>query len=276
MTIPGVPTRRAYLRRARHWIANRGFRSFLLEASRRLSCKLQRRPIPGSAQPATGPHPFDLAHGVDTMGLVYGETLFAERAHARPQDGVHYWVTGYYGITPSAFNAALARLDLVWSRFTFVDVGCGKGRAMLLAWRLPFREIAGVELAPELAAVAERNLAAFQATWRQSRVPARVTAGDATSVALPAGPLVLFLYHPFAGPVMRRFLNHVKAAVAAEPREVYLLYANPELAPEIAATPGFTQLWREVFPFSAEDVAADRFGSTYEVMAAFRANSPVS
>lgn len=265
-----MPQRRAYIRRARQWIANRGLRGFAKMVAQRIGYKLLRKPEPGKVRPETGPHPFDLAYGVDTTGLIFGEALFDHRGRTPNSEGAHYWVTGYYGVAPSALSLALRRLDLPWERFTFVDIGCGKGRAMLLASRHPFREIVGVELAPALAAIAEANLGAFHAEWKQRHVPTRVVVGDATRFDLPAGPLLLFLYHPFAGPVMKRFIAHVKAAIAAERREVYLLYANPDLASEMLATPGFEPLWLQKFPFDADDVRADRFGSTYEQIAAFQ------
>ena len=269
-----MPARRAYLRRALHWIANRGWRSFTALVLQRIGYRLRREPVPGQARPETGLHPFDVAYQVDTGGLLYGEALFDGPSHTeaarKSQPRSQYWVTGYYGVAPSAFAAALIRLDLDWSRFTFIDIGCGKGRALLLASRHPFREIVGVELADELANVAKNNLRSFSASWRHADVPMRVLLEDATAVPLPAGPLLLFLYHPFAGPVMKRFLAHLLASFAAEPREMILLYANPELAPEILCTPGFVQLWQRNFFFSAEDIAADRFGSTYEQIAAFQ------
>ena len=36
------------------------------------------------------------------------------------------------------------------SQLTFLDLGCGKGRAVLMASELPFREVLGVDLSPEL------------------------------------------------------------------------------------------------------------------------------
>ena len=258
--------RTAYLRRARHWIANRGWRGFLEEMWYRRRLTLQGKPVPGRENGNTQPHPFDVAYGVDTGGLVWGEGL------ERPRDeDAAYWATGYYGISPSAFTAAMERLDLEWPRFTFVDVGCGKGRGLLLALRFPFRRVVGVELSPALAAVAQANLERFRAPWRQDGVPAEAVAGDATQFALPEGPLVLFLYHPFAAPVMKRFLALVLAAgEQAERREVYLLYANPELGEMVAGTAGFEALWKQLFSLTAEEGAADRFGSYGEVFAAFR------
>ncbi len=164
-----MPSRTAYLRRARHWIANRGWGGFFEQVLWRLKLKLKRKPVPGREGPDKGPHPFDREYNVDTTGLVWGESLDS----ADPASTAKYWATGYYGIAPSAFNAALDRLALDWARFTFVDIGCGKGRALLLATRHPFRSFLGVELSPDLAAVAQRNLAAFRAPWRQPDIDAK-------------------------------------------------------------------------------------------------------
>ena len=260
-------TRQAHLRRARHWIVNRGWRGFLEEVVRRLGLKLRGEPLPGLPLPVTRPHPFDLAHGVDTAGLVWGEALDGENIKPDAQ----YWATGYYGVAPSAFQAALEALNLDWRRFTFVDIGCGKGRAMLLALRYPFKGVLGVELSPALAEIARNNLASFQAPWRQRDVAATVLTGDATSFELPSGPLVLFLYHPFAAPVMRRFLQHLEQSIGTDPRPVYLLYANPELAPMLDGNPSLQQLSNAHHPFSEEDTSADLFGSRSEHIITYRA-----
>lgn len=257
--------RRAYLRRARHWIANRGWRGFFAELWYRARLKLRGKPVPGRAKENSRPHPFDVAYGVDTGGLVWGEALEEPR-----RGDAAYWATGYYGISPAAFTRALERLGLEWSRFTFVDVGCGKGRGMMLALRFPFRRVLGVELSPALAAVAQVNLERFAAPWRQRDVPAEVIAGDATAFALPSGPLVLFMYHPFAAPVMKRFLAHVVKAAERERREMYLLYANPELGEMVARMEGVEMLWKQLFSLTPEEGAADRFGSYGEMFAAFR------
>jgi SAM-dependent methyltransferase len=262
-----MPSRSAYLRRARHWIANRGWRGFFEQALWRLELKLKGKPMPGRAGPEKGPHPFDREYGVDTTGLIWGEALETSSPEAS------YWATGYYGIAPSAFNTALDRLALDWARFTFVDVGCGKGRALLLATRFPFRSLLGIELSPALAAVAQRNLELFRAPWKQPNVDATVIAADATTVALPSGPLLLFLYHPFAAPVMRRFLTHLLTSTGLPgqpPREVYLLYTNPELAALLDATGGLTRLWSQSVVLAPEETAADRFNSTEEHTVAYR------
>ena len=101
-------------------------------------------------------HPFDERFGVDTSGLVY------ELPSGHQHD---LYNNGYFAVAPSVFHSVMQalrdRLALDYRRFSFVDVGSGKGRALLLASDYPFREIIGVELSPELDRVARANIARY-------------------------------------------------------------------------------------------------------------------
>ncbi len=258
------------MRRLRHWIANRGWKGTFLEAWRLLKVKLRRKrsgaePAAETAVAAAPPpevHPFDQRYGVESGGLIWGERL-------RSEEKGGYWATGYYGISPSVLWQAFDRLALDWPSFTFIDIGCGKGRALMLALKYPFRRVLGVELSAELANLARENLERFRADWRQE-VPAEAIAGDATNVELPAGPLLLYLYHPFAAPVMIPFLKHVHEAMARKPREIYLVYINPELDTLLGRSAFLEKLWKECFPLLGEDAGADRFGSRQEYVSVYR------
>ncbi len=265
--------RRSWVRRVRHWVANRGWRGLFAEVLRQIrlsAASLRRRrgeakaAVPGDGpKPGDLPHPFDERYGVETGGLIWGEEL-------RSGERREYWATGYYGISPSVFWQALDRLGLDWGRYSFLDVGCGKGRALMLALRYPFRRVVGVDLSADLVGVARANLERFRPNWRTSAL-AEAVAGDATAFELPGGPLVLYLYHPFAAPVMSEFLAHLREAVEREPgREVYLLYVNPELDSLLGRTTFLEKLWRECFPLQEEDAIADRFGSREEHVSAYR------
>ena len=113
-------------------------------------------------------HPFDLEFGVRTSGLIAGRNLHAGHRHDRH-------ITAYYAIAPSVFQNILVR----WRRcrpiapldaYTFIDLGAGMGRALLLAAAYPFRAVVGVELHPTLAHIARRNLSQWRAAGR-TRVP---------------------------------------------------------------------------------------------------------
>src|SRR5271168_5236996 len=106
-------------------------------------------------------HPFDERFGVETSGLIYD-------LRSGHQHDVHN--NGYFAVAPSVFHAIMGamveRLHLDWRRFCFVDVGSGKGRALLLASDYPFREIIGVELSPQLDRVARANIARYSGMQR--------------------------------------------------------------------------------------------------------------
>jgi predicted RNA methylase len=99
--------------------------------------------------------------------------------------------------------------------FSFIDVGAGMGRAMLLAAELPFRQVVGVELNPTLARIARKNLTVWRASGR-ARAPMRLVCRDAAEFRLPEGPCLAFLFNPFGAPVMRRVLAAWKKALAGQ------------------------------------------------------------
>ena len=195
-------------------------------------------------------HPFDTEHGVDTSGRIGGSHLGAGHAH-------DVFNTAYVGVPPSRLRNAVAQWrevagDRPIGEYAFFDVGCGKGRAVMLASEMGFRECAGVELDPGLAAVARRNLAAWEQTGK-ARSPVRIVEGDATEVALPELPLLVYVYNPFRGRVVRRMLRRLEAHAGARIGELDLIYLVPNEAGEFAAFPEFRKMWEGGVRMSEED-----------------------
>jgi SAM-dependent methyltransferase len=203
-------------------------------------------------------HPFDRRHQTDTGGLLPGPVIqrgtTAELAH----------LTAYYGIAPSILQGVLdawllhARPPLAIDRYTFLDVGAGKGRALLLAAHHPFLGVEGVELNPALAAIAQQNLDVVRAdASAQLLTSITLHNADATVHPLPETPLLAFLFHPFERPVMRRFLRHVESSLAHHPRPADLIYVNAEHGRFLDAHPTLQLMWEGNVAMSAEDHAAD-------------------
>jgi hypothetical protein len=131
---------------------------------------------------------------------------------------------------------------------TFIDIGSGKGRVVLLAAMRPFREVVGVELSPVLHHIARRNLEIVQDRGALLS-PARLTLGDATELAVPHGPLIAYLYHPFREPIANVVIDRLAASLAESPRPAAILYGHPTLqqplAPSVFARGGvFSELAR--------------------------------
>lgn len=199
-------------------------------------------------------HPFDLEHGVRTSGLIAGRHLRTGHRHDRHN-------TAYYGVAPSVFHSMIVR----WrgshplapiDAYTFVDLGSGMGRAVLLASEFPFHAVLGVELNPTLARIARRNLAAWRATGR-ALAPTKILCRDALAFRFPPGPCVAFLFNPFGAPVLRRLAAAWSRAFAGRPGQLDVLYVNDEQRAQLDACPGFTCLFRGPVRRSRADALAD-------------------
>jgi SAM-dependent methyltransferase len=94
-------------------------------------------------------HPFDLLYRTDTSGV-------APLPNIPGQEAILTHAVDYAGSQPSVLRLALKDL-LPLDTYTFIDLGCGKGRALLVASEFPFRAIIGVELSSRLAEIARRN-----------------------------------------------------------------------------------------------------------------------
>jgi trans-aconitate methyltransferase len=141
----------------------------------------------------------------------------------------------YHGVEPRILRRTLADLDLDLSSCVFVDIGSGKGKALMVASEWPFRRVVGIEFAVELHEAAAENLRRFRSTRQRCFAVESVNA-DALAYALPDDPLVLFLNNAFQGELLARFLEHVRGALTAHPRPFRFVYMNPEARSVVEAT----------------------------------------
>src|SRR6202035_5240901 len=113
--------------------------------------------------------------------------------------------SSYQPTEPAAFHEMLNTLEqspagdqngLDLRDFTFIDLGSGKGRTLLMASDYPFRRIVGVELLPALSRAAHENLGKYQNT-SQRCFAIELICEDAAEFAFPVESIVLFLFNPF-------------------------------------------------------------------------------
>ncbi len=136
----------------------------------------------------------------------------------------------YQPISEPAFNAILQSLPIEPCNLAFVDLGSGKGRALLLAAKAGFQHIVGVEFSEELHLAAARNMAAALGHWPNvDRI--QLILGDATAYEPPAMGVVLYLYNPFDASVMAPVVEKWCAAMQKHSHALWVVYVNPtELA----------------------------------------------
>jgi len=102
-----------------------------------------------------------------------------------------------------------------------VDIGCGKGGAILTLRRYPFARVDGIEIAPQLAAIARANLA------RLDIVNSSVFCCDAAEFTDLHSYTYFYLYNPFPEIVMNSVMNNISSSLEKRPRDATLIYKNP-------------------------------------------------
>lgn len=161
---------------------------------------------------------FDRRFGIETSQAVNSDQLeanLANRAHALRYDATK----------ARPFLDLLRRLQLP-ADSTFVDVGSGKGRVLLLAAQHPFRRVVGIEFSRSLCEQARRNIEIFRRTVR-TLAPIEVCEGDVTGHALRGDENVFFLYNPFDAVILSQFVENIRRSLATHPRQIWLIYSVP-------------------------------------------------
>ncbi len=166
---------------------------------------------------------FDRRHGTDTDGHVDVRRLEDGRegaASAMP----------YVPSRARALRRLFASLPLPRTG-AFVDLGCGKGRAMALAAEAGFAQVRGVELSPHLAAIARDNLARLGRAFPHASF--EVLEGDLGALSVLPTDQVFHAFHPCERQVLGRAFERIAASLREHPRTVFVLWQD-NLAGDLA------------------------------------------
>ena len=170
---------------------------------------------------------FDWLHRVDTGGGIAVRDL--EIASANRDKGIAYDPCPW-----STLRESLGLIALRAEGFTFVDIGCGKGKVLLSAMVLPFSRIVGVEFSSYLTKVAERNVASVRLITR--RCPhVQVICSDAVQYQIPEEPIIFFFANPFRYEIMEVVLDNIVRSYLKKPRPIFMMfYATSSIIPQIS------------------------------------------
>ncbi len=147
----------------------------------------------------------------------------------------------YQPTEPALFHEMMASLPIAFDQVTFIDIGSGKGRTLLMASEYPFRKIVGVELIRDLHRATEENIRAYKsATQRCTQIEA--VCADACDFPFPVEPLVLYLFNPLPEAGLKRLVANLEKSLAENPRALYVLYHNPLLERAIAERSTFKKV----------------------------------
>jgi SAM-dependent methyltransferase len=201
---------------------------------RRFSTELwdfARDSTPARRRQRYGDVDYDWEHRVDTTSATVG---WRERL-------LGVFLSAYQATDPAVFHEMMACLAIDFSQFTFIDLGSGKGRTLLMASDYPFRRIVGVELLPALHRIAQENIARYKNESQKCFAIESVNA-DAREFEFPAERLVLYLFNPLPEAGLVQVMENLKRSLHEHPRALYVVYHNPLLESVVRNETGLRRL----------------------------------
>jgi predicted RNA methylase len=149
---------------------------------------------------------FEAYLGIDTRGAVRPPT----------DEGVHYTPLPYPMIRRMLRSLNLRPNDV------FVDIGCGKGRVVCCACRLPIHRVVALELNSTLLDQTLDNVEMLRGK-RAPVQPIRMSADEYDY----ADATVAYLYNPFNARITELVIDRLFESYLKQPRTIRVVYANP-------------------------------------------------
>jgi SAM-dependent methyltransferase len=160
---------------------------------------------------------------IDLTGMTTGEIgLSEERSYSHRDSGGPDLHKLLRSLPISQMDAAL-------------DIGCGKGGALLTLARHPFSRVDGIEISPYLASVARQNV------QRLGISNATIVCTDAAEFRDYDDYTYIYMYNPFPEVVLRSVIGNLSVSVERRRRNLTLIYKNPVFH-AIIVSAGFRQI----------------------------------
>ncbi len=161
---------------------------------------------------------FDRRHRVDTCGSIAVGDIPTESVNKK---------NGFeYGPIPvKSFRFMLDHIPGNPADYVFVDYGCGKGRALLLAAGRPFQRVVGIEYSAPLAWIAKNNFSIYRKGVLLCK-SFEIMHVDAMLYEPPSESAVLFFYSPFNRSVLKPVLDRIAESYFSKPRAIVVLFAE--------------------------------------------------
>lgn len=200
---------------------------------------------------------FDAEYGFDTRTEVAVDDLDIDQEDKLQAEK--------YKPTRARYFRQLLRRIHIPRHGTFVDVGCGKGRVLMLAAEHGFDRVVGLEISANLCDLAQNNIERFRRRYHNAP-PINVVCGNVLDYSFQDVETVFFLYSPFERDLTRQFLDKVRASLERNPRQLFIVI-NEFHFPELLEN---EPLLSHVFSFKYGAAAFD----VYESQAVHSYNPP--
>lgn len=163
---------------------------------------------------------FDLKYGLDTQTPMLVRDL--ETWAPAAQHAVHYEAAAI-----PLVRRILRHLRTDLQRFTFIDLGSGKGRVLLIAAQYRFESVIGVEFSKTLHDIAEANIARFVEQVATETCPKSINIDAAEFDFSQFTDKVVFCNNPFTETLAVRIVDNLQFSIRKTGSQVILIHLSP-------------------------------------------------
>jgi len=157
---------------------------------------------------------FERFYGIHTTGHLSSNALGYASKYAH-----EYIATDVYSFRKIMKSINIGENDV------FLDYGSGMGRVLIMAALFPFRRVVGIDLSPDLNAIAIKNIETVRKRLRCKSI--EVIGADAATYRVTPDITVIYCYNSFSGEILARVLSNIHESVSSVPRNLTIIYKNP-------------------------------------------------
>lgn len=156
---------------------------------------------------------FDIRNRTNTAIPVNRARLFRSN-----QNEQNRYVASTFGVLDAVIDFASTEMDLTQSGF--LDLGSGKGKALIAASRYPFSSIRGIEVSKLMHRTATRNISRLQL---ESDI--ELVNDCAANIQIKSHERLIYFFNSFTGSILERCLESIQQAHRND--SGLFVYVNP-------------------------------------------------
>ena len=148
-----------------------------------------------------------------------------KKLEANGIDTLH--ATIYMPVSYMVLEKSLAKLKQQYPSIQshFIDIGCGKGRALCVAAHFGFKKLTGIDFSKEFCDAAKLNCANTKLNLPAAEFA--VINNDAFYYEIPDNADCIFLFNPFDEIIMSGVVMNIRNSLKNTPRPLVIIYVNP-------------------------------------------------
>ncbi len=131
----------------------------------------------------------------------------------------------YEAVNFFILESLLQKIQSIEGLSSFSDLGCGKGRALVVAAHFGFTHLKGIDFAKEICEEAKQHMKKLKQAF--PNINYEIICGNVIDYIVEPRESVFFMFNPFDDETIRIFLEKVEVSLQKHPRDIYFLYASP-------------------------------------------------